>query len=152
MVREEMGHLRFSNRELDYVSSLIDLHMRVLKGMTPQAARRLLRSLDDNKIGYRDFLRLQIADRKANLAKSPPGISDMKRMVETVEDEIDAPFSIKDLAVTGKDVMELLDIPSGPRVGEVLRYVSDRVLDEGKELNDRGTLLAMISELKGDDA
>lgn len=146
MVREEMGHLRFSNREIDNVSTLVSLHMRVVQEMTPRAVRRLLKALNEQSLGYRDLLRLWLADWKANLAKGPPGISDLKTMVHTFEGEKEqGAFSLMDLAVRGKDVMEVLGIPSGPRVGEVLKSLLERVLDQGQKLNHRETLLAMIS-------
>ena len=52
---------------------------------------------------------------------------------------------MRDPAVKGKDVMEVLGIPSGPKVGQVLISLLDRVLDQGQKLNRRETLLTMIS-------
>ena len=43
--------------------------------------------------------------------------------------------------------MAVLKVSSGKRVGEVLKYLLERVLDEGRDLNNRDTLLAMIHEL-----
>ena len=69
-------------------------------------------------------------------------------MVHTFEAEKEeGAFSIKELAVTGNDVMAIMKISSGKRVGEVLNHLLERVLDEGRDLNNRDTLLAMIHEL-----
>ena len=146
IVSEEMGLLRFSNKEIDYVSSLVGLHMRVFQEMTPKAVRRVLKALSERSLSYRDLLRLWLADWKANLAKRPPGVSDLKTMVHSFEEEKEqGTFSLRDLAVRGKDVMEVLGIPPGPKVGEVLKSLLDRVLDQGQKLNQRETLLTMIS-------
>ena len=52
---------------------------------------------------------------------------------------------MKDLTVTGRDVMEVMGITPGPRVGEVLRFLLDRVFEEGRDFNQRETLLAVIA-------
>jgi tRNA nucleotidyltransferase (CCA-adding enzyme) len=54
------------------------------------------------------------------------------------------PVSTDDLAVDGAGVMAVLGIPPGPSVGEALRYLLDRVLDD-PALNTREQL---TSELK----
>ena len=146
IVMEEMGQLRFSNKEIDYVSTLVNLHMRLFLEMTPRAVRRVLKALSDRSLSYRDLLRLWFADSKANLAKRPPAISDLKTLLHAFEVEKEqGSFSLRDLAVKGKDVMEVLGIPSGPKVGQVLMSLLDRVLDQGQKLNRRETLLAMVS-------
>ena len=150
LVREEMGRLRFSNREMDYVSALVGLHMRATGEISPKAARRILKILNEHGMDYRDFIRLRLADEQANLAKNPPVMAHVKDMVHAFEAENDqGPFSVKDLAVSGKEVMDVFGIPPGPRVGEILRFLLDHVLEEGREINKRSILLTMISELKG---
>jgi len=55
------------------------------------------------------------------------------------------PFSIKDLKINGKDVMEILGIPSGPKVGEVLEKIFEKV--ENKMLpNEREILVDFLSK------
>ena len=145
-VRDEIGRLSFSNKEIDYVSTLVGVHMRVVQEMTLRAVRRVLKALGERSLGYRDLLRLWFADWKASLAKGPPAISDLKTQVHAFEVEKEqGSFSLRDPAVKGKDVMEVLGIPSGPKVGQVLISLLDRVLGQGQKLNRRETLLTMIS-------
>ena len=149
MVGNEMRRLRFSNKEVDYVSALVATHMRSVRGLSPKAVRRLLRTLNRDGIDFKDFLRLLLADRTANLAKAPFEICDVKKMLNIFAEENEGgTFSVRDLKVTGKDVMGILKIPSGPQVGTVLNQLFERVLNEGRELNSRETLLAMISDVK----
>jgi tRNA nucleotidyltransferase (CCA-adding enzyme) len=146
VVREELGLLRFSNSDIDQISTLVGLHMRVMEGITPKAARRMLKTLNEHGIGFSDLLRLRLADRQANLAKRSMAIADLKDIIHTLEAEShEGSFSVKNLAVTGIDVMEVLGIAPGPRVGEVLRFLLDRVLEEGHDFNQRETLLAVIA-------
>jgi tRNA nucleotidyltransferase (CCA-adding enzyme) len=58
-------------------------------------------------------------------------------------------FQIKDLAINGHDVMSL-GVETGPKVGEVLNYILEKVIEEGIE-NDRCSLLEEVSRyLKGE--
>ena len=57
------------------------------------------------------------------------------------------PFSIKDLKVNGKDVMEILKIKPSRKVGEVLESIFKEV-EEKPELNEREVLLKKIEEKK----
>jgi tRNA nucleotidyltransferase (CCA-adding enzyme) len=54
-------------------------------------------------------------------------------------------LSIKDLAVNGKDIMDL-GIPKGPKVGETLSYLLERVLEE-PSLNEKSKLEDIIKGL-----
>jgi tRNA nucleotidyltransferase (CCA-adding enzyme) len=65
-------------------------------------------------------------------------------MVRAVRDRND-PISRGDLAVTGADIQQLG--ASGPRVGEILGALLDRVLDD-PSLNTRDRLLALARELR----
>ena len=55
-------------------------------------------------------------------------------------------FSLKDLAVNGRDLMGI-GIPPGPHMGEVLNHLLDEVVEE-RIPNERKTLLDFASNLK----
>lgn len=56
------------------------------------------------------------------------------------------PITPKMLKVNGNDVMEILGIPSGPKVGWVLKALLNEVLEDPKK-NDREYLLKRIEKL-----
>jgi tRNA nucleotidyltransferase (CCA-adding enzyme) len=58
----------------------------------------------------------------------------------------DAALRVTDLAIDGKDVMRVLGIPPGRRVGEALEQLLEKVLDDPK-LNERETLEALVRSL-----
>jgi tRNA nucleotidyltransferase (CCA-adding enzyme) len=68
---------------------------------------------------------------------------DWAATVRMVRDRVD-PISRGDLAITGDDIQQLG--ASGPRVGEILGLLLDRVLDD-PALNTRERLLALAREL-----
>jgi hypothetical protein len=53
------------------------------------------------------------------------------------------PLSLRDLAVTGQDVIDALGVRGGPQVGRTLQELMNAVL-ENPALNDRETLLEII--------
>ena len=71
-------------------------------------------------------------------------------MIERVDQIIDADnaFALKDLAVTGTDLIEELNLQPGPLIGRILSHLLDKVLDE-PELNNRRQLLAIAKEFAG---
>ena len=91
------------------------------------------------------MLALRVADRLGGGARETSWrLEEFKTRLVQVQKQ---PFSIKDLKVNGKDVMEILKIPSGPKVGEILEKLFNEVV-ENKFLNERGVLLKQIKELK----
>jgi hypothetical protein len=64
-------------------------------------------------------------------------------MIEKVKND---PISPKMLKVNGDDVMEILKIPPGRRVGWILAALLEEVLDDPKK-NDREGLVARVKEL-----
>jgi tRNA nucleotidyltransferase/poly(A) polymerase len=144
----ELRHLKFSNDEIDVIRSVIDVHMRPLNAeSSPRAVRRLLATLEALGIDYHDFLRMRIADRKGNRAKSPFSISEIKVRLQKFRTEL-APepsgvFSIRHLALSGNDVMRILNLPSGPAVGRILQDLLEQVLDQ-PERNTYENLKALL--------
>jgi tRNA nucleotidyltransferase (CCA-adding enzyme) len=65
------------------------------------------------------------------------------RAAQGIQERAD-PLTRSDLAISGTDLVALA--VTGPKVGEILGHLLDRVL-ERPELNDRDTLLAMAREL-----
>ncbi|MFO7885112.1 MAG: CCA tRNA nucleotidyltransferase [Desulfobacteraceae bacterium] len=142
-VIKDLQRLKFSIKEITYIDDLISVHMRPLKEDTsPKAVRRILAKLEERHLTYQDFLRMRIADKKANLnpEKRPYTLSEIRARINKFRNELfnhngnGAVFRIKDLAVSGKDIMDILDIPQGPLVGEVMAHLFEKVL-ENPELN-----------------
>jgi tRNA nucleotidyltransferase (CCA-adding enzyme) len=57
-----------------------------------------------------------------------------------------APFSIKDLAINGNDIIKELNIKPGPEIGKILQKLFEEV-DEDLEKNNREYLLIRIKEI-----
>ena len=103
-----------------------------------------------NKIGEEQFRRLlnvRRADIKAqadmNQETRLQKIDNIEYILEEVLQD-DECFSLKDLAVNGKDVMDTMLIKSGKEVGYWLNEILTRVID-GRLKNDREDLICWMT-------
>jgi tRNA nucleotidyltransferase (CCA-adding enzyme) len=58
------------------------------------------------------------------------------------------PFNLKDLAVNGHDVMNKLNIPPSPKVGQILNGLFEQVIED-PTLNNRDKLLGLMESKNG---
>ena len=148
----QMRRLKFSNEDIAYVAGLVKLHMRTLEPeTTPRAVRRLLKAMGDEGVAYRDWVRLRIADRKANLGRENYTFGEIRAVMERIHEELypregKRVLSVGDLAIGGADVMALLSLPQGPEVGRILRALLDLVLED-PSLNRREVLERLAAEV-----
>ena len=90
-----------------------------------------------------------IAVKRADNLAQAPAYRERQRELDRAEEIIaellseDACFSLKQLAVNGRDMMDLG--LSGPAIGQMLQRLLDQVLEE-KLPNDRETLLEWAEE------
>ncbi len=149
IVADELKQLRFSAKEVAYITGLVRLHMRKIEASTaPKAIRRIFRSLKDRQIPWKDWFRLGLADVACNLKKGRVDRLEIKTAVLKINDAVNsrvgnAALCIKELAINGRDVMEVFGIPPGPEVGQVLNQLLEMAIDE-PELNTKDKLMKTV--------
>lgn len=140
MTNEIMKRLRFDNDTREKVVELVYYHDATFEVGKKYIKRWL------NKIGGEQFRRL-LNVRRADI-KAQAYIEQESRLqkidnIEYILEEVlqdDECFSLKDLAVNGKDVMDAMLIKSGKEVGYWLNEILTRVID-GRLKNDREDLI-----------
>jgi poly(A) polymerase len=133
MTRERLRALRFPNDVVDMVSRLVFLHLRphTLKmGWTDSAVRRYVRDAGPLLGRLNELVRCDVTTankRKADTINQR--IDDLEaRIVELTErEELDRLRP----PINGHQVMQLLNIPAGPLVGEVMEMLYERRIEEG---------------------
>ena len=138
-----LRQLKCSTEFRETVVRLVAWHDRDIP-RTDKAVRRAL-----EKLGERDLRRLIALKRADNLAQSPAYFGRQRELDkgEAILDKLlaeDACFSLKQLAVNGKDLIAMG--LSGPAVGRTLNALLDRVVD-GDVPNEREALLKTAAEL-----
>ncbi len=148
MARDILNRLRFSKKQRDHVLHLIYYHMfGYTPAWTDAAVRRLIRKVGRENIA--DLFDLRIADWFGNGTNYgfPGYLRALERRVNEAIAREEA-FTEKDLAIDGRDVMSALEIAPGPKVGEALSYLLERVLED-QTLNERERLLGLLRERFG---
>lgn len=127
IAREILRRLRFPQRDVDVVVLLVKNHMRL--GSAPQftlsAARRLLRDLGDEverllRLVEADSMALKAGVRRFDLAPIRARIEQVQK--QTPRSSLTSPLS-------GEEIMETLNLASGPEVGRWKAFLTEKVLD-----------------------
>ncbi len=135
---------KLSNKEKEKLVLLVKHHQfSVTEEQSDKAIRRFIRDVGLENID--DMLALRTGDRIGGGAKPTSWRTELfkKRIVEVQH----VPFAVTDLKIKGTDVMDVLGIKPGPKVGEILNTIFAEV-DDGKMENERKILLARLQELK----
>lgn len=122
-----LKRLRYPADTIKDVAILIERHM-FTTDVTDKGLRRLIRKVGPELIF--DLLDLRRADVEA---QGMGGKTDDVDVFERqIQEELDRkpPFTVKDLAIDGHDIMEKFSLPESPVIGEVLDYLIEKVLDE----------------------
>ncbi|MFH2091918.1 MAG: CCA tRNA nucleotidyltransferase, partial [Pseudomonadota bacterium] len=149
-VQKDLEQLMFSNKDVAYILAVIKSHMRPLTDQTtPRAARRLLAMLNQYGLDVQDFMRVRIADKKGNKKKHPYTFDEIRARLEKLTREInpDKALTVNQLHITGNDIVNILGIEPGPKVGSIKQMLFERVLDD-PELNTFAELTRICLSLK----
>lgn len=137
--------LRLSNAEGEKLYRLVRFHMfTVSETQTDSAVRRFIKNVGLENIEA--ILALRVADRLGGGTATETSWR-MEEFKKRIKEVLKKPFSISDLKVTGTDVMEILQIKPGPKVGEILNSLFKEVLEDS-EKNKREYLLTRIKHLE----
>jgi poly(A) polymerase/tRNA nucleotidyltransferase (CCA-adding enzyme) len=140
-----LKRLRFPKKAIEKVALLVRNHMFVynVDEVSEAGVRRLLRRVGPENI--QDLINLRIADRLGSgVPKAVPyKLRHLQYLIEKVSQD---PISVKMLKIDGNDVMKLLKIKPGPRVGLILEALLAEVLEK-PELNTKQKLSQRAKEL-----
>lgn len=141
MVERDLKHLKFTNNEIKYATSLIDVHMRGGTKMSPKTTRKLLKKFAEVNVDWKDWLALKAADRASNLKREPYSAKQIIKLRRKFEHELSPEprdisgiartcFEHKDLAMSGTRIQELLHIGPSQLIGVILNWLLDKVIHD----------------------
>lgn len=134
--------LRFSKKQKEKLVTLVRWHQFSCdERQTDSAIRRFIKNV--GKENLQDMLDLRVGDRLGGGARETSWRLEKfkKRLIEVQKQ----PFSVADLKINGHDVMKILKLPSGPKVGQVLEKLFEEVVEDQKR-NTQKYLLKRIKE------
>ncbi len=135
--------LRLSNKQLDKLWRLVRWHQFTPnEKQTDAAIRRFIRRV--GKENLQDIIDIRTGDRLGSGVPKTSWRTELfkKRLIEVQKQ----PFSVKDLKVNGRDVMKVLKIKPGPKVGQILQALFNEV-EEDKDKNKKEYLFKRIPEV-----
>lgn len=133
-----------SRKQTDKLFRLVRWHLfTVDEKQTDSAIRRFIKNVGRENI--KDMMALRIGDRIGGGTQKAISWR-MEEFKKRINQVLQKPFSISDLKINGNDVMQILNIPSGPKVGEILNKLFEEVLEDSSK-NNREYLLDRIKIL-----
>ncbi len=145
MVEKIMKRLHFSSDDLERIVNLVRNHMFYynVDEVTAASVRRLIRKVGEENLS--DLIDLRVADRLGSgVAKAVPyKLRHLQYMMDKVRHD---PVSVKMLKINGEDLMKILKIEPGPKIGAMLDVLLSEVIEE-PELNTQEYLAKRSQEL-----
>lgn len=149
MTRKILTRLRFPKDVIDHATLLVDNHLFYynVDEVTESAVRRVIARVGLKNI--RDLIDVRIGDRLGSgVPKAKPyRLRHFEYMVEKVSHD---PISVKDLKISGKDLIDKLGIKPGPKIGAILDVLLGEVIEDAS-LNDHKKLLDRAEKLNEED-
>jgi len=145
MTAQILNRLKFSKKDVEKIVKLVRYHLFYYNPgeVGESSVRRLLRKVGSENI--EELLQVRMADRiGSGVPKAEPyKLRHLRYMIEKVSQD---PISVKMLKVNGNDVMEILKIEPGPKVGQVLEILLEKVIEDPKK-NEENSLKEEIKKL-----
>ncbi len=134
---------KFSNYQTDKFVKLVRWHQfTVDERQTDSAIRRFIRNVGIDNL--KDMLDLRVGDRLGGGARETSWrLEEFKRRLLEVQTQ---PFSIQDLKISGRDVMEIFEIKPGPLVGKYLQMLFEEV--ENGLPNEPEALVSRLKQIR----
>ncbi len=150
MTKQILLILKFPNADIENIAKLIRYHMFYynVDEVTESSVRRLVRKIGPEHVD--DLLKLRMADRiGSGVPKAQP--YKLRHWQYMVEKAARDPLSVTMLKVKGDDIMKLLGLDPGPRIGWFLHVLFGEVLEnpvknEKEYLEKRAKELDKLSE------
>ncbi len=136
--------LCLSKKQREKLVTLVRWHQFTCdEKQTDSAIRRFIKNVGRENL--KDMIDLRVGDRLGGGAQETSWrLEEFKRRLIEVQKQ---PFSITDLKISGNDIMKLLGIDPGPRIGQILETLFNEVVEE-KKRNEKKYLLKRIKEIE----
>lgn len=145
MTTQIMERLKFPKKDIEKVAKLVRYHLFYFNPgeVSESSVRRLIRKVGMENM--EELLQLRMADRiGSGVPKAEPyRLRYLRYMIEKVSRD---PISPKMLKINGENIKRILKIKPGPKVGQILTILLDKVI-ENPELNEKEILEKEVLKL-----
>ena len=137
------SRLRLSKHDQDRVFTLVRWHMFAYDPeMTDASIRRFIRRVGKENI--HEMMALRTGDRVGGGSKATSWrLTEIQRRIG---EQFYEPLSLKDLKISGDEIMKMLDIKPGRKIGEILNTLFEEIIEDSS-LNNKEYLTKRVKEL-----
>src|SRR3989344_3703371 len=132
MVFQILRRLKFSGKDIEKITRLVRYHLFYYNAgeVSESSVRRLIKNIGKDSV--EELLEVRQADRiGSGVPKAEPyKLRHLRYMIDKVSRD---PISVAMLNINGGDVMEIVKIQPGPKVGQILNILLSEVLDDPKK-------------------
>ena len=132
MTFEILNRLKFPKKDVEKIVKLVRYHLFYynVDEVKESSVRRLVKNIGAENM--EELLQVRQADRiGSGVPKAEPyKLRHLKYVIDKISKD---PISVKMLRVKGEDVMDILKIKPGPRIGQILDILLGYVLDDPKK-------------------
>lgn len=132
MTMQILSRLKFPKKDIEKIAKLVRYHLFYynVDEVTESSVRRLVRQVGPENM--EELLEVRFCDRiGSGVPKAEPyKLRHLKYVIEKVSRD---PISVKRLKVNGEDVIKVLKIKPGPKIGHVLDILLGHVLGDPKK-------------------
>jgi poly(A) polymerase/tRNA nucleotidyltransferase (CCA-adding enzyme) len=144
-----LKRLKFPNEVIQKVTHLILHHMfNYQEEWKDAAVRRFVARVGKEHLAA--LFALRRADQLAT-GRNPGGIERLAAFLKRIEAiaKRDSIYDLKDLRISGEDIMERLALKPGPQIGVILNFLLESVLED-PDLNNPDSLLKIATNFYND--
>ena len=145
MTFQILSRLKFPKKDIEKITKLVRYHLFYYnpEEVGESSIRRLVRQVGPENT--EELLQVRMADRiGSGVPKAEPyKLRHMRYVIERVSQD---PISVKMLKVNGNDLMKILNIKPGPKIGQILDILLGYVLEDPKK-NEKEFLEKEIEKL-----
>ncbi|MGL4874207.1 MAG: CCA tRNA nucleotidyltransferase [Clostridium sp.] len=145
LCEEILVRLRFDNKTIRDTLILIKEHMSILENPSPLKVKYLINRVGLDNIMNLFYLQESTVNSLIDFGMEIDKINKTKELALSILNS-NEPLSIKDLDLTGNDLMSELKIKPGKEIGILLAKLLDIVLEK-PDLNKKEILLSLIPKL-----
>src|SRR3989338_3231671 len=129
MTAKILARLKFSKKQIDLIAKLVRYHLFFsdTEKITLSAVRRLVRNVGPENIW--ELMNVRFCDR-IGMGRPKESPYRLRKYESMIDEAMRAPLSVTALKIDGTKLMEILKIPPGPKIGQILNILFEEVLDE----------------------
>ena len=132
MTAQILDRLKFPKKEIEKITRLVRYHLFYYNvgEVSESSVRRLVRQVGPESM--EELLQVRMSDRiGSGVPKAEPyKLRHLKYIIEKVSQD---PISVKTLKISGNDVMKMLNLQPGPKIGQILDILLSFVLEDPRK-------------------